>query len=257
MIIGFDIGNTSSVLGVYDENSAIPQGIFRYPTNKKATEDDFSGIIYKQINLCSGTENTAGPKKIIISSVVPEINNSIARAVKNSCDITPHFINYLSRMKIALNYGSPEDLGSDRICNAEAANAEYPGDKLIIDFGTATTISVLLADGKFDGGLILPGTATALDSLHQKTSKLPKIELGVPERISAQGTADAIKSGIYYGWISMVEGLTAKLEIFYGKKFKLILTGGYAELISKGLALSHAIDPLLTMKGIKYLADLN
>jgi type III pantothenate kinase len=257
MILGIDIGNTSTLIGVYDISSAIPLNTFRFPTDRNSSLENISVNLKNITEKLFNQKQSADIKKICVSSVVPEINSIMADACIRLYEICPHFISSVSNLKIKISYTNPEELGPDRISNAEAANAEYTGDKLIIDLGTAMTFSVVLKNGIFDGGMILPGTSTAIHSLASRTSKLPKIELGIPERISARSTEDAIKSGIYFGWISIIEGISEKLESFYGFKLEIILTGGYSEIISRGLKLHHIPDPMLTMKGIKYIADIN
>ncbi len=257
MILGIDIGNTSTLIALYDISSAIPVNTLRFPTDRDTSPEDLSLNIKNITDELFSQKKSAVIDKICVSSVVPEINSIMSEACIKLYKTTPHFISSGSNLKIKNSYITPEQLGPDRIANAEAANAEFTGDKLVIDMGTAMTFSVVLNNSIFDGGMILPGTSTAIHSLASRTSKLPEIELGIPERISARSTEEAIKSGIYFGWISIIEGITEKLESFYGFKFKIILTGGYSEIISQGLKLQHIHDPLLTMKGIKYIADMN
>ncbi len=257
MIIGIDIGNTSTLMALYNMSSPIPLDTYRFPTDRNDSLENISLNIKKMSDIFCSQIQSGGIKKICVSSVVPEINSIMSEACIKLYNTKPHFISSGSNLNIKISYTTPEQLGPDRIANAEAANAEFKGNKLVIDMGTAMTFSVVLSNSIFDGGMILPGTSTAIDSLASRTSKLPKIELGIPERISARSTEEAIKSGIYFGWISIIEGITEKLESFYGFKLQIILTGGYSEIISKGLKLQHVHDPLLTMKGIKYIADIN
>lgn len=254
MILGFDIGNTNTLAGLYKDSDILPAVTFRYPTDKLTDEKKLFDTIKDFIETESG--QLAEPmKQIVYSSVVPEINDSIDRLAKSYFGVNSLSISHKNNLSVKLMYDDPSKLGADRIANAEAAHREYSGDSLIIDVGTAATICVLLADGTFDGGLIVPGIGTMIKSLAASASNLPEISFGKPDRLVAKDTINAVKSGFFYGWYSFMDGIISRIEQDYEKKFSLIFTGGFAKTLVTALERPFFLDEMLTMKGIKYIYD--
>jgi type III pantothenate kinase len=256
MIIGFDIGNTSTLMGIYASSDRSPVYTHRFNTTKDISPDELGEVINRAISdhLINRNEKVDG---FAFSSVVTEVNDSYRRVSMDIFKLKPVEINSDSRLTIKINYDDPHQLGPDRIVNAEAAFSEYKCDCIIVDLGTAVTFCVLLSEGIFDGGIIGPGIGITIDALANRTSKLVKIEFGKPPAIVAKNTVDAIKSGFFYGWLSMVEGNIEKIRSVYKRDFAVILTGGYCGIIGNNLGIKNTIDPMLTMKGIKLIYDLN
>lgn len=257
MILGFDIGNTNTVLGIYRDEDTSPVKIYRFRTIRDQTADELYALIreftadYKSKNLASNIDG------FVFSSVVPEVNRNYFNVSEDYYGIKPLNISSGSRLGIKINYDDPAKLGVDRIVNAEAAFREYKQDSIIIDMGTAITFCVLHANGLYDGGLIAPGIGITIDALAAKASLLHKINLEKPEKLVATNTREALTSGFFYGWLSMIEGIIDKIESQYGKKFLPVITGGYAHILSPAIRHNHVIDPLLTMKGIIHIYRLN
>lgn len=258
MILGFDIGNTNTVLGIYHDSDIVPRRSYRYRTVRNITIDElcmkvhgFLGIFEREY------QNSQSVTGVVFSSVVPEVNHLYYSMSKRLFEIPPLEIDYTVKLSIRIKYTAPEQLGSDRIVNAEAAFREYGRDCIIIDLGTATTFCILHDNGEFDGGLIGPGMGISINALSEKTSKLLTVELKKPENIIARNTAEAITSGFFYGWLSMVEGIIGRIEGHYNKTFLKIFTGGYAEIIGPHVAFESIIDTNLTMKGLRYVFDQN
>lgn len=258
MILGFDIGNTSTTMALYARDAALPIGVRRYPTDKETGPEQLLDVI--RGHLASFPEAN-GPGCAItglaLASVVPGIIPAYTGMSRLGFGLPCLAINHESRLSIRLNYLDPAQLGPDRIVNAEAALIEYGGGHIIIDIGTAATFCVLLEDGTFDGGLIAPGIGTTIEALANRTSRLPRIDFGKPDRLVARDTLNAVKSGFYYGWLSLVEGVVGRLREEYGTRLGVLLTGGYAERIAPDLRIDCTVDMLLTMKGIKYVFDKN
>ncbi len=250
MILGFDIGNTRTNWALYNEDSVIPVRHGSFSTVRNSTVEDIYGNLRGEIT--PGDING-----LSVSSVVPELNDGYRDLGTSYFHTATHVISYRSRLSIRLNYTNPAELGVDRITNAEAAFREYGGESLIIDLGTAITYCVVLEDGTFDGGLIGPGIGLSIRALAAMTSQLPEVDFEKPPRITALDTVNAVKSGFYYGWISMIEGTIDKIEKFYGKSFQIILTGGFATVIREHLSRECIVDVFLTLKGIKYIFDNN
>ncbi|TAL36443.1 MAG: type III pantothenate kinase [Spirochaetes bacterium] len=258
MFLGFDIGNTNTVMGIYREGVPSPVETYRFRTRRDLTRDEIGALATSFVHNFSEKNGVVDAVRgLAIASVVPEVNRRFNEMAGRYFSLSLYEINHLSRTPLSLAYDDPSTLGVDRIVNAVAAHREYPGDKIIIDIGTAATVCVLHADGRFDGGLIAPGIGVTVDALAAKTSQLAKVDFKKPDKLIATDTRDAITSGFFYGWLSMIEGLIARIEAQYGKPFTPVLTGGYAAPLSPELTLKHEFDPLLTMKGIFYVYSMN
>lgn len=258
LILGFDIGNTRTIFGIYLSTDINPQKCFNYSSQKDIDVSNLRRIIKQHLNEYRDSHSNADMVSgVVISSVVPEVMEVYREVIQDLFKLTPVVVNSELNLDIILNYDDPGQLGADRIANAAAAHKEYRGNKIIIDLGTAITVCVLFENGEFDGGLIAPGIGIALEGINEKASQLTRVKFEKPEKLVSKNTIDAITSGIFYGWISMIEGIVQRIEAHYGKQFTIILTGGYAETVGKFLDFDNNCDPMLTMKGIKYLYDKN
>lgn len=258
MFIGFDIGNTTTMLGLYNDGSSTPHITARYRTEKKGNEKRLEELIKRTISTSCNLEKIEPEiSGASFSSVVPEVNNLYHTALKNLFGVNVFEIRHDSKFSIGINYKDRTKLGIDRIVNTEAAFREYGPGCVVIDIGTAATYDILNHDSVFDGGLIAPGIGTTIRALADAASNLPEIVFEKPDELVAKDTVNAIKSGFFYGWVSMVEGIVARVEKHYGRKFMVILTGGFAERMLPGLEIEAIYDPVLTMKGIRYIYDNN
>ncbi len=258
MILGFDIGNTNTLMGLYEGAGAVPRATYRFRTERSVTTDELGLMVSGFLRLSQDNGGVLPPVEgLAFSSVVPEVNGVYHRMSRKFFRRDALEITGRSRLSIALNYDNPDQLGADRIVNAEAACREYGGDCLIIDLGTAVTYCVLLDGSRFDGGIIGPGAGTAIEALAGKTSKLMRVSFQKPPSLIARNTVDAITSGFFYGWVSMVEGMIRRINEFYQRNFFILITGGFCDIIGDNIAIENTVDPLLTMKGIRYIYDLN
>lgn len=256
MILGFDIGNSNTVLGVYTGTEHLPAAVYRYRTLRDASADE-TGALVRQF-LLHHDEAAGEVKGVVFSSVVPELNRAYHEMSGRYFGLRALEISHRSRLSIRIRYDDPSRLGVDRIVNAEAAFHEYARDCIIVDIGTAITFCVLHADGFYDGGSIGPGIGVTIDALSSKASQLPRIAFEKPERLVARNTEDALKSGFFYGWLSCVEGMVARIRDEYCKQFLVILTGGYSgTVLAPALRGEVVVDQMLTMKGIRRIYDLN
>ncbi len=256
MFLGIDIGNTSTMLALYHDDSVRPDRAFRIRTDKRGDDAELAGAIRMALRNYADFETLeAEITGIAFSSVVPELNKSYHRVCRRLFNLEPLEINHESGLSIKINYKDLKQLGVDRIVNTEAAFHEYGPGCIVVDIGTAATFDVLNHDGCFDGGLIAPGIGTTIKALADAASNLPEIVFEMPDDLVARDTVNAIKSGFYYGWVSMVEGICERVEALYGKEFRIILTGGFAVKMKGGFKKEITIDPDLTMRGIKYIFD--
>ncbi|HOD15966.1 MAG TPA: type III pantothenate kinase [Spirochaetota bacterium] len=253
MILGFDIGNTSTTAGIYHVNRTEPERVFRFPTLKQAGPEELAGQVLGGLKDGEAREVTG----LAFSSVAPEVNRSYCGMAEREFGVRAYEITCGSRLNFSLRYDDPSQLGTDRIVNAAAAFEEYGGGSIVVDIGTAVTFCVLLEGGVFDGGIIAPGIDTAIRSLSLRASRLPEVPFEKPDRLVARDTVNALKSGFFYGWLSLAEGIIARIEREYGRGFNVILTGGFAGVVTAHLSHANTMDPLLAMKGIKIVYDMN
>jgi type III pantothenate kinase len=254
MFLGIDIGNTTTMVGLYEDDSVSPDKTHRYRTNKKGDVTDLINCVGMSLRSMGDYKSIAAEiTGIAFSSVVPEINAVYNFVGKKLFNVSPFEIKHDTKFSIGINYRDIGKLGIDRIVNTVAAHHEFGDGCVVIDIGTAATFDVLNHSGIFDGGLISPGIGTTIKALAESASNLPEIVFGKPDLLVAQDTENAIKSGFYYGWISLIEGIVRKIEKTYSREYRVVLTGGFAEKIASGIEREIILDPLLTMKGIRYI----
>jgi type III pantothenate kinase len=257
MKIVFNIGNTNITAGVFSgDNIAFK---IRLRTNINYTEDQYFSVFYtllKRENIEPSDIDTA-----VIGSVVPAITRVIGHMVRKYFRVEPFLITGKTRFNFRNMYKNPSDVGDDRLANtAEAIRLYGKRDMVIIDIGTGTTFDVVSGSGCYLGGIILPGLNLMLQSLFTKTAKLPQVNLKFPGSIIGNSTEEAIQSGLLNGLVGSVNyllaGIRKEMKI---KKIKVILTGGDSDLIpcSKIDAKDILVDKDLTLKGFKYISDLN
>jgi type III pantothenate kinase len=226
MLLAIDIGNTSVHFGIFEGEKLLKE--WREAADRVS---DYQSI-----------------RNVIVSSVVPGMNKFVKKWFPEA-----RFVNYRN-IGIKIKVKKPSEVGVDRLVNALAAHKLYGGPAIIVDFGTATTFDVVSARGEYLGGAIVPGIQMSIDALHEKTAKLPKITLKPPKNVIGNSTVEAIRSGILYGYVSLVEGMLRRIksEIRHSlkSKIKIIATGGLARLICKHTDVIDRIDPELTLKGI-------
>ena len=241
MILALDMGNTNIVIGCIDSQKT-------YFVERVTTDHAKTGTEYA-INIKNILEiHQIDPSEIegaIMSSVVPPLNAAISSAVKKILGYHPMLVGAGIKTGMNIIMDNPKTVGSDMIVDAVAAIREYPGPIIIIDMGTATTMSVVDKNGNYIGGIIYPGLRVSLDSLSSKTAQLPSISLDIPKRVIGKNTIDCMRSGIMYGNAAMLDGLIDRMEAELGEPATLVATGG----------MSRFITPLCTHK-IIYDADL-
>ena len=261
MFLGFDIGNTNTVLGIYPDDSIVPATTFRFETVKNTDPDELGKLVKGFLDEPACDVDWSDPINLIsgiaFSSVVPEINSTYHEMALSHFGIDSFEINHESKLSFKISYPEPKQLGVDRIVNIEAAYREYGEEVIVIDIGTAATFCVIEKGPVFDGGIIAPGIGTTIKALSENASQLPPIDFEKPERLVAQDTVNAIKSGFFYGWLSLIEGIISRIERENGKTYKVVLTGGFAQSVADDLGKECIVDSLLTMKGIRLVHELN
>lgn len=254
MILVLDIGNTNTVLGVFDQE--VLQYEWRIQTDRHKTEDEF-GMLIKSLFEYKGL-TFSQINGIIISSVVPPIMQALENMCEAYFELTPLVVGKEEvNSFLEISYPQPKEIGADRIVNAVGAISLYDTPLIIIDFGTATTFCYVDENQTYQGGIIAPGVNVSMDALYSKASKLPKIEIEQPENIVGKSTVEAMQSGVYYGYVGQVDGIVKRIQSMKMKKPTVIATGGLAPLIARGSATIDYVETHLTLKGLYIIYEKN
>ena len=253
MLLALDIGNSNTVIGLYD--GAQLAAWWRLTTTRAQTVDEFTFIL-------SGLLQARGcaPSRVegaMVASVVPPLDAMVREALNRMFNLEALFVGPGLKTGMAVHYDSPADVGADRIVNAVAGFALHGGPLIIVDFGTATTFDVVSEKGDYNGGIICPGMAISAEALFSRTARLPRVELRPPERLIGANTVGSMQSGLFYGYLSLVDGLIERLRHELGAEVKVIATGGLAPLIARQSRYISACDDQLTLTGLRLLWERN
>ncbi|MBI5252346.1 MAG: type III pantothenate kinase [Desulfomonile tiedjei] len=249
MLLAIDVGNTNTVIGMFDGKKGV--GFWRIRTVEDTTVDEYR-ITLRNLAQIGGIE----PLSIdgaIISCVVPPLIGALEELCTGALKITPLFVGPGIKTGMPIRYDNPREVGADRIVNAVAAYEKYADELIAVDFGTATTFDYINKAGEYEGGSIAPGVGIAAEALFHQASKLFRVELAAPSRVIAKDTASAIQSGIVFGYASLVDGILLRMFDELGSRPKVIATGGLARVISAEAKLVDIIDDDLTMEGLRIL----
>lgn len=253
MVLAVDIGNTNIVIGCFDENEI--RFIERLSTNKNSTSLEYIVLIKTVLELY-GMQSSSFEGSII-SSVVPSVTNLVKIAVEKLTGKSAVIVGAGIKTGLKIKLDNPLQLGSDRVADAVAATNLYPCPVVIIDMGTATTISVVDGEKNFIGGMILPGLRVSVDALATRTSQLPQISLEAPKKSIGRNTADCIKSGLIYGTAAAIDGLIDNIERELGEKCTIISTGGLSSIVTPICRHKIEEDDKLLLKGLMIIYNKN
>ncbi len=253
MLLCVDVGNTNTVLGLYDGEELVTH--WRISTDAHRMPDEY-GI---QLLTLAANAHIELPSidGAIVASVVPPVTEYLTEMIHEYVGIEPLVVGGGIRTGVPIRYSSPQEVGADRIVNAVAAHKLYGGPACIVDFGTATTFDALSAKGEYLGGAISPGIRLAAEALYERTAKLPRIDLKAPDKAVGANTIDAMRSGILYGYIGLVEGMVKRFRAELGANMKVIATGGLAEVVARHTDCIEVVDTWLTLKGLRFIYELN
>jgi type III pantothenate kinase len=253
MLLVIDIGNTHTVIGVYDRKHLVKD--WRIRTERRTTEDEFNILasnLFSESNISSNKIN-----KTIISCVVPPMVTILDSFCHKYLGHAPHWVDATSAAStLPIRYKNPSEVGADRIVNAIAAFQKYQTSLVVIDFGTATTFDSISEKGEYLGGAISPGIMIASEALFMKASKLPRVEIFVPPKnVIGKDTASSIQSGIIFGYAGLVDGMVRRMKIEMGTNPRVIATGGLAELICQVSETIEVVEPSLTLEGLRIISN--
>jgi type III pantothenate kinase len=255
MFLAIDIGNTHTVLGVYRKSKLIAH--WRIASTATVTEKELSSL--NQTFFAKEKIDPADIESVGISSVVPALTETYVEMSKHLFHQSPLIISSDLYLGIKIHYENPSTLGADRLCNAIAGHEKYRGPLIIIDFGTATTYDVIATNGDFLGGVISPGIGTMAAALHQRTAKLPTIDLQLPKSVIGITTIASMQTGILLGAVDAAAGMVNRVqkELLKTEKKKAVVvaTGGFSEFVSKHSAIIQHVEPFLVLDGIRLVYE--
>jgi type III pantothenate kinase len=256
MLLAIDVGNTNTVLGLYDGEALVAD--WRMSTVREKMADEWASAL---ITLAGHRGYKLGDvDAAICSSVVPPATTALREMVEKYLGTRLMLVEPGIKTGVKVNVDNPREVGADRIVNTLAAHTRYGGPAIVIDFGTATTFDVVSPDGEYLGGAISPGLVVASDALFRYTAQLRRIELVAPRSSIGKNTVHSMQSGVVWGYVSLVEGMVARIKRDMGEmgtQAKIIGTGGLARLIAAHSECMEIVDDNLTLDGLRIIYELN
>jgi type III pantothenate kinase len=249
MLLAIDAGNTNITLGLFRDEELISE--WRLLTDRERSSDEYGadlGELFESAGI--DRRNIDG---VAIASVVPQLDQALTQMCEDYLELTPLFVNYTTDTGLKILYDSPADVGVDRIVDAAAAVTKYGAPCIVVDFGTATTFNVVNARREYLGGAIAPGLMISAEALFARAAKLPRVEIKRPEKVIASSTVGAMQSGIYHGYVGLVDGVLEQMIAELGEKPRVIATGGLASVIASASAFIEEFDPALTLEGLRLI----
>lgn len=252
MLLVIDVGNTNIVLGAFDGPKLAHH--WRISTTQRTTDE--MGLLFLQLLEHDGVkrEHLTGA---IISNVVPSVLYAIEKACRRYLGLEPLVVGRGMKTGMRVRTDNPREVGADRIVNAVAALEEHPAPLLVVDFGTATTFDCVSLEGDYVGGAIAPGLRISADALFERTAMLPRVELERPPKAIGTNTVRSMQSGLFWGYVGLVDGLARRCKDEIGGNPRCVATGGLANLIGRACGEIDVVDEHLTLKGLRLLWERN
>jgi len=254
MLVAIDAGNTNVVFAIFEGETL--RAKWRASSDAKRTADEYAVWLTQLMTLqnLKASDITGA----ILANVVPAATYTLTTLCSEFFKCAPLVIGDPEvNLGIEVRTDHRENVGADRLVNALAAHRAYGGPLIVIDFGTATTFDIVGPDGAYEGGVIAPSAQHSVEALYRAAAQLPRVKIERPERVIGKDTVPAMKSGIYWGYVGLIEGLTSRIKAEYGQPMRVIATGGLATLYNEATEAIELVDSDLTLRGLRLIYELN
>ena len=253
MLLVVDAGNTNIVFAVREGDAW--RGVWRIRTDPQRTSDEYAVWLNSLLTLSGLSRDQINAA--VIGTVVPAALYHLRRLCRDWFSVEPLIARAALDWGFEIKVDNPNEVGADRLLNAMAGHKRFGGPLIVVDFGTATTFDVVDSTGAYIGGVICPGINLSIEALHQAAARLPRIGIGRPQSVIGRSTVPAMQSGVYWGYVGMIEGLLTRIMAEYGARMKVVATGGLSPLFAEGTTMIQHIEPDLTLDGLRMLAERN
>jgi type III pantothenate kinase len=257
LLLALDVGNTNTVLGLYRLGGEKPElaAHWRVTTHRAQTVDEY-GVFFVNLFQMHGMQPSQ-VEHIIIASVVPPVESTLRRMCEEYFHVEPMFVEPGIKTGMKMLIDNPTELGADRLCDCVAAYERYGGPCIVVDFGTATKFEVISEHGEYLGGAIAPGLGLSAEALFSRAARLSRVDIKRPAKVIGTNTVAHLQSGLYFGYIGLVDGILERILAETGGKPRIVATGGLARMIAADSRYIQEIDDLLTLDGLCILFERN